>query len=285
MKNSMPPIEKMQTKHFQSAANLANTMDWHMTDEDFAFNSQLEPNGCFVAVENNKVVGAATCISYGQVGWFGNLIVDNPYRKQGLGTQLVKQAANYLKTQCVKTIGLYAYQNLIEFYGKLCFKKYAEFIVLKADSVGEVPQSDTLVKKPDQKTIEALFQLDENCFGSKREKLLQTILENRNNRCYCSYHGSEIVGFIAAKVYQEAAEVGPLICKSGNQQIAASLLNGILQDLKGYEAYLYLPEKETALLQLAQKAGFKDQFHLTQMFLGPILAKNCIYLAESLERG
>jgi predicted N-acetyltransferase YhbS len=281
----MPSIEKLQTKHFQSAADLANTMDWHMTAEDFEFNKQLEPNGCFVAVEKDKVVGAATCINYGQVGWFGNLIVDNTYRKQSLGTQLVEHAINYLKSQGATTIGLYAYQHLMEFYGKLGFKQCTDFVVLKADSVDEIHKGDLPVKKLDRKNIARLVQLDKNCFGANREKLVQAILGNRDNPCYCAYQGSEIISFATAKVYQEAAEVGPLVCSDDNQQTAFALLSKIFQDIKGYEAYLYVPANETVLLHLAKQVGFKDQFHLTQMFFGSILAKNCLYLAESLERG
>jgi predicted N-acetyltransferase YhbS len=281
----MPLIEKMQAKHFQSAASLANTMDWHMTAEDFAFNVQLEPNGCFVALENKKIIGAATCISYGQAGWFGNLIVDMAFRKQGLGLQLVEKAVNFLKIQGVSRIGLYAYQHLIEFYGKLGFKPYADFVVLQADSVGELPESDFSDKRLDREAKAAVLNFDEKCFGARREKLLKVIIEDQDNPCYCAFEGKEIAGFVTAKVYQETAEVGPLVCLKGKQQAASALVNKVLKDLKGYEAYLYVPQKETALLKLAQKAGFKDQFHLTQMFLGPILAKNCLYMAESLERG
>ena len=69
--NNMFHVEKMTPKDYMFAVELANTMNWNMTVEDFKFNSRLEPNGCFVLFDDSKRVGVATCISYGSVGWFG----------------------------------------------------------------------------------------------------------------------------------------------------------------------------------------------------------------------
>ena len=93
-----------------------------MAPEDFQFMTQLEPEGCFVLFDDSKPIGIATCISYGKVGWFGNLIVKEEYRSKGAGSLLVKHAINYLHGKGVETIGLYAYPNLIKFYGNLGFR-------------------------------------------------------------------------------------------------------------------------------------------------------------------
>jgi GNAT superfamily N-acetyltransferase len=109
----------MYPNNYPFVVELANTMDWDMTAADFEFNKMMEPDGCFILLENAKPVGAATCISYGKVGWFGNLIVSPAARKRGAGTFLLNHAVNYLKNAGVKTIGLYAYPYLVEFYGPL----------------------------------------------------------------------------------------------------------------------------------------------------------------------
>ena len=57
-------------------------------------------------------MGIATCISFGKVGWFGNLIVKEEIRHKGAGSLLVKHAIDYLQGKGVETIGLYAYPNL-----------------------------------------------------------------------------------------------------------------------------------------------------------------------------
>ena len=42
-------VEEMTSADFEFAVNLANTMSWGMTVEDFMYSVSLEPNGCFVA--------------------------------------------------------------------------------------------------------------------------------------------------------------------------------------------------------------------------------------------
>ncbi len=108
-------VKTMQPKDFLFATELANTMDWNMAPEDFQFNLMLEPEGCLILFDDSKPLGIATCISYGKVGWFGNLIVKEEARHRKAGSLLVKHAINYLQTKGVETIGLYAYPNLQNF--------------------------------------------------------------------------------------------------------------------------------------------------------------------------
>jgi hypothetical protein len=81
------------------------------------------------------------------------------------------------------------------------------------------------------------------------------------------------------------AEVGPIVCSRDHAQTATELLNSVLCQLRGLQAYVYLPLSEEAQIGVASAAGFREKFRLVRMFLGPKAAKNCIYSAESLERG
>jgi hypothetical protein len=66
---------------------------------------------------------------------------------------------------------------------------------------------------------------------------------------------------------------------------AVLLLKTLLSRLNGLEVFIYVPKKEKSLLNLLYKAGLKEDFRVVRMFLGPTITKNCIYTAESLERG
>jgi GNAT superfamily N-acetyltransferase len=88
----MVQIRKMRQDDFEFAATLANTADWNMNNEDFQFEVALEPDGCLVATQGAERVGIATCISYGKLGWFGNLIVDQRHRSKGVGALLLNNA-------------------------------------------------------------------------------------------------------------------------------------------------------------------------------------------------
>jgi len=276
-------VEKMTPKDYMFAVELANTMNWNMTVEDFKFNSRLEPNGCFVLFDDSKRVGVSTCISYGSVGWFGNLVVKETYRRKGAGTLLVKHALNYLKGLGVEAVGLYAYEHLIDFYGKLGFKYDSDFLVLQADNVfhAKAGKLRTAVKRD----LPALVNLDAKCFGASRRKLLEKILLDKSNVRCVSAENEAITGFAAAKVYGEMAELGPLVCNRNRAGAAIELLENVLARLKGYEVWMCLPAAEIITVETALKAGFKIEFRVARMFLGSVVAENCLYVAESLERG
>lgn len=276
-------VEKMKKKDFPFAVQLANTMDWSMTTEDFEFMVKLEPQGCFVQFQRNERVGIATTISFGKVGWFGNFIVKKDVRGEGAGSFLLEKAIAYLQNKDVETIGLYAYPNLVNFYEHFGFKPEIDFLVLKGKP--DFPAAQDRLKAATKRDILELVELDCKCFGANRKKLLEPLVLNKSNLCYISTENSEIAGYVAAKVYDKTAEVGPLICNANRTEDALLLLTTILSRLNGFEVFMYISRKESELLSMLYAAGLKEEFSLVRMFLGPAAVKNCVYAAESLERG
>jgi GNAT superfamily N-acetyltransferase len=276
-------IALMCPEDFEFAAELANTMNWNMAPEDFQFAATLEPEGCFVAKQDSERVGIATCISYGNIGWFGNLIVKRNTRNHGAGSQLVKHAIEYLRSKGVKTIGLYAYPNLANFYGKLGFVQDEDFLVLNAESLIAMP-AETL-KQVERRNLAAVEKFDSQCFGADRRKLLESIILEKGNLSYCLFENNVVVGYVAATVYETMAWIGPLNCRGGRHDVAISLIEATLAKLNGKNVFLAIPKRETALTDLLLKYGFIKDFSVCSMFFGNAVAKSCIYVAESLERG
>jgi len=276
-------VKPMRTGDFLFATKLANTMNWNMATEDFEFMASLEPEGCFVVFQGSERLGIATSISFVKVGWFGNLIVKENTRNKGAGTLLVKHAVNYLQSKGVKTIGLYAYPHLISFYSNLGFKREEDFSVLHAEALDSLP-AETLPKIGTQQ-IQAVAEFDSRCFGGNRKKMLESIILEKDNLSYYLAESDEVVGYVAAKVYEKMAEIGPLICQAGHVNSAVSLLKAVLGKLRGLSVYAVLPKKEFALADMLLSVGFKEDFCVSRMFLGQAVSKNCIYMAESLERG
>ena len=127
-------VEPMRESDFVFATELANTMDWNMAPEDFQFNSSLDAEGCFVAFRGRERVGLITSISFGKVGWFGNLVVKEKYRKRGVGKLLVKRAIDHLQAKGVQTIGIYAYPTPAS--TALGFTVDEDFVVFQAEAIG-----------------------------------------------------------------------------------------------------------------------------------------------------
>ncbi len=276
-------VEKMKAEDFPFAVELANTMEWNMAESDFEFMSALEPNGCFVLFEGDARVGIATCISYEKVGWFGNLAVTEEKRRRGAGTMLLNHAVDHLRKRRVETVGLYAYQHLIDLYQNVGFKPQDEFAVLNGKTVPvEVARVVTKAKITD---VPELLRFVKRCRGEEFRKLIGPLLASKNNLSYVVSDRDEIVGFALAKVFDEMAELGPMLCKPDREDVGADLLRTILQKLGGIDVSAYVPANQEIILETLRAAGMKEGFRVTRMFLGPIPPENCIYLPESLERG
>ena len=190
-------IKRMSAEDFEFAVRLTDTMKWDLGEEDFEFMTRLEPNGCLVLLCNSERVGIATAISYGQVGWLGNVIVSENHRGKGGGSLLVEHAIDYLTRRGVETIGLYSYLDRIPFYAKHNFQYDSKFIVLKGRGFSASTQAD--VREADEEDVQQIIDLDRLCFGGSRSKLLEPILLDPSNSCYASTAGDRILGFAVAK--------------------------------------------------------------------------------------
>lgn len=276
-------IKKMSFGDLEFAVQITDQMSWNFVKEDFKFMMGLEPEGCFVLLYDSERVGIATAVCFGEIGWFGNFVVDESHRNRGAGTILVKHAVKYLKSRNVETIGLYAYIDKIPFYKRFGFKYDSEFVVLEGKGLPQ-PSKPNL-RKVQNENIQDVIDYDCSCFGGSRKKLLESILLNSVNICYLCIEEGQMIGYGVAKVYGEVAELGPLVCKKGRDDVAIKLLRANLSGLEGFEVSTCVPKKELAIINMLRENGFREKFRVARMFLGSPIARDCIYVAESLERG
>jgi len=276
-------VKKMSEQDFEFAVKLTDTEDWNFVEDDFKFMTELEPEGCFVLFDDSERIGIVTSISFGRIGWLGNLIVKEDYRKRGAGALLAKRVIKYLSSRNVETVGLYAYTDTIPFYKKLGFKKDSEFMVLEGKaSPSSIETNPQEAKKED---FQKIIDYDCYCFGASRKKLLEAIFRDGNNLCYLFTQDRQPLGYIMAKVYEGFAEIGPLTCQQGRSDVAIDLLKAALNRMEGFEVSLCVPKKEFVMLDFLLKLGFNERFRVVRMFFNSFNAKDCIYMAESLERG
>jgi len=276
-------VRSMSAEDFTFAIGITDQMNWDLTEADFAFMLRLEPEGCFVLLDGSERVGIATTVSFGHLGWFGNLIVNGDKREKGGGSLLVDHAVKYLTRKKVKSVGLYSYPSKVPFYTRLGFKYDSDFIVLK----GRGASSSVTVgaSEAGRDDLKQIVDFDQDCFGASRRKVLEPILLDPRNLCYMILKEKQLLGFAAAKAYNRTAELGPVVCSPGRNDVAISLINAALDRLSGSEVSLCLHEREASIVDMLRRRGFSESFKVSRMFYGSPIRKDCIYAAESLERG
>ena len=73
---------------------LKEAAGWNQTEADWRRLIKLEPNGCFAAIENDRLVGTTTTTTYGdELAWIGMVLVDPQHRRRGIATQVNRDGA------------------------------------------------------------------------------------------------------------------------------------------------------------------------------------------------
>ncbi|MDQ1280414.1 MAG: hypothetical protein QG670_1677 [Thermoproteota archaeon] len=276
-------VEKLREEDFEFAVHLTDTMNWDLVKEDFEFAMKLEPDGCFLLFSDSEKIGLATTASFGRIGWLGNVIVDERHRGGGGGSVLVEHSIQYLKSKNVETIGLYGYIERIPFYMRYGFRYDSEFVLLKGK--GFSSQTGSHVREAEKEDRREIVELDSLCFGASRKKLFDHLIGISGNICYILEDNKGMLGFAAAKVYNESAEIGPLVCRRECGDAVSDLLRAILGKLKDLDVLLCVGRKDSEIMINLKLHRFREEFPLARMFQGPPVSNNYFYVAESLERG
>jgi len=75
------------------------------------------------------------------------------------------------------------------------------------------------------------------------------------------------------------------VCKKGHTDIANELIKCTLNALHGTKVSVCIPKRESEIYDVLTNSGFVEDFHTLRMLFGAQIDQDCIYAAESLERG
>jgi hypothetical protein len=217
------------------------------------------------------------------MGWLGTLIVEEKHRRKGAASQLVNQVINYLMGKGAETIGLYSYLDAVRFYGKFGFKYDSTFTVLEGKASKMQVKSN--IKEAKSENLQSIIEYDSSFLNASRKKLLEAIFHKMKSLCYFYAEHRRVCGYVMAKVYDGLAEIGPLVCNRECGEVATDLIKTVFNRIDGYHVTLCIPKRESAIRDFLVASGFRECFDVARMFLKPTSLKDCIYMAESLERG
>jgi len=80
---------------------------WNQTESDWRREMALDGLGCFGAFVDGRLIGTITTATYsGALAWIGMVLVDPEYRKQGIGTELLKKTIELLDSEHIGTMKL-----------------------------------------------------------------------------------------------------------------------------------------------------------------------------------
>jgi predicted GNAT family N-acyltransferase len=259
-------IRLLRESDIAAAMDLKRFAGWNQTERDWRTLLQLEPDGCFAAVLDNRLVATTTTTTYGsELAWIGMVLVRPENRRTGIASRLLKTALTYLDHK-VSLVKLDATADGKHVYERFGFE--IESVVERWSRRGErLVSFQRHQEKIDSDTHREILQLDRRAFGADRSELLNQLLTNSCVRpVVARTEAGSVTGYALARPGSDAAYVGPVV--ASQRSGAAELLDGILEQLDANPVYVDLNGNWDEGQQLLSERGFEKQRDLIRMKRG-----------------
>ena len=246
-----------------AAMRLKDAAGWNQTEADWRRLLLLEPNGCFCAIKDGRVVGTTTTTTYGEdLAWIGMVLVDPDHRGQGIATKLMNVALNYLKEK-VRTVKLDATP-----LGKPVYEKFGfqiESFVERWIGNGSSGRRDTEPRvNMDAVDFRDLVALDRRAFGADRSQLLEKLTAEASvSPVLVRAANGGLSGYALARNGTKAAYVGPAITEDPLQ--VETLLVQVLSELSDEYVYVDVNTANGAGANVLSARGFVKERDLLRM--------------------
>jgi predicted N-acetyltransferase YhbS len=259
-------IRLLTEEHISAGMRLSTLAGWNQTESDWRRVLQHDPQGCFMACLNNRVVGTTTTTVYGtDLAWIGMVLVDPEYRRRGIATQLMEAAIRSLRSQGVETIKLDATPAGRPVYAALGFTEETR-IERWMGTARATGKTDFQIWRPEVR--QKVMALDRRAFGAERADLLDSlVVDSSVMPLTISASDGELQGYALARRGTLACYIGPVVAKS--QHTAVSLLDGMFDRLNGRDVFIDINTRFEAGAQIMGTRGFVKQRDFMRMCFGP----------------
>jgi GNAT superfamily N-acetyltransferase len=255
-------LRAMTFEDVPDAMRLKDTAGWNQTSADWARFLSASPEGCFVAEYGGDVIGTSATIVYeGKLAWIGMVIVDRPYRGQGIGTALLESAIRYLDSQSVPTMKLDATP-----LGKPLYEKFG-FISeydIERWMLNRIMKEKAAENEPI--SIEGILRMDLEVFGANRSALLRSLSQEAPHLTLIDQQAGKITGYSFGRRGSRADHMGPWVAR--DEDAAERLLNSFLFRSPRELIFVDCLRLNPWAVPLVKARGFELSRPLTRMFRG-----------------
>jgi len=211
----------------------------------FFMNYCLEPFSMPIKVViGDKIAGVGALILHEKSAWLGHIIVDDSYRRQGIGYRIVEHLLDLAKKKGAESVSLIATDLGAPIYSRAGFKNAGEYQYLKRVSAWQQKSlSDKLIPAT-LAHIEQILELDQMINAENRTRLIQ----NHLHRAMLFIEGLEVEGY-----YLPQFGEGPIYARTARAGIA-------LMELK-YSSIdtAVIPLDNTLGIDFLETNGFQKQ--------------------------
>jgi len=276
---------------------------FNQTEADWRRFLDLEPDGCFVAELDGEPVGTVANFVFGPIGWIAMLLVDERFRRRGIGTRLTQHALDHLllaapatqenaktrshgadmlhrktpRSRGVATARLDATPRGRLVYKKLGFVAEYELVRLEGTAPGIATPGTVASLTPDR--LDALVALDEQATATPRRRLIERLCGERPEATWVFPAGDAIVGYVTLRAGTHATQIGP--CVALSNEAGRALGDAALAFCAGQRVFVDVPVDNRPAMQWAESKGLVVQRPFTRMRRGEPVADQPLRLWAS----
>ena len=261
----MIAYREMTPGDIPAGLKLCRLAGWNQLARDWELFLQTHSNGCRVGVDDRgNVVGTVATIPYeNHFAWIGMVLVDPSKRRQGIGTQLLREALQL--TSGLETIKLDATPAGREVYLKLGFVDEYKIVRMRSQTItsGNVPPGARPMKEND---FPSLLKFDREVFGANRQYVLESLFKDAPQYAFIVEEQGRVLGFCLGRHGYDFDQIGPLIANDTNR--ATQLLYSTLRRVGDKPIVLDVLTHTPSWIAIVSSLGFKELRPLIRMYRG-----------------
>jgi GNAT superfamily N-acetyltransferase len=254
----------MTTADIAVGLGLSRAARWNQTERDWELFLRLSPDGCRVAVIDERVIGTVATVRYeNRFAWIGMVLVDQAERGQGVGSRLMAEALDVLKD--MPSIRLDATPAGHTVYQKLDFVD--EYRLSRMETVVS-NQRLTLRRNParpmTKDDLPAVAIFDRQVFGADRRLTLEWMLDGAPEYAWITEESGQIAGYIFGRHGLNFEQLGPIVAR--DQWTARGLVSACLIGQAGKPFIVDALSHEADWRAWLESIGFREQRPFIRMF-------------------
>jgi GNAT superfamily N-acetyltransferase len=270
-------VRKMTPDDIQAVVHLLAQMGWLHQARDIARLLHWSPDGCFVITEpDGDVIGTVTTTPYeAELAWIGMMVIRPDCQRQGLGSQLLRAALDYLIARGTARIMLDASEAGRPLYNKLGFREIGKVERWEGKASTYLGPRARAMHSDD---LPAVVQVDTVVFGLNRGHILTRMIKEFPDLAWVDYDRGELEGYMLGRRMKNGVHLGPWMSWSAIS--AERLLLAALEQLQGEHITLNIPGNNGRGLMLARQHNLHRVRHCTRMIYGDAVPVRGELLAE-----
>jgi len=252
-------------EHLRGCLALSTAAKWNQNEADWRLMLGFG-RGWGLALADGTLAASTLILPYGRFAWISMVLVLPEHRRKGYATRLLRAALSELQQRGLAAVldatpagrQVYLQEGFRDCWG------FARYRLERAAGALEAPGGISVraIRATDWPQVLAL---DAPSFGADRAPVLRALASRLPQAALLAERAGRVEGFLLGRDGRTARQLGPLVAESAEAAMAllAHALASVAPPL-----YLDLADREAALRERLQAAGFAPERPFTRMVRG-----------------